>query len=92
MTHFKTLLLTATAMSVLSTAPAAAQDSDAGADNDSSAIIVTARRVEERLQDVPISITVFNQQQLTDRNVVNAGDLGKYTPSLSTNSRFETTE
>ena len=25
-------------------------------------IIVTARRVEERLQDVPISISVFNQQ------------------------------
>ena len=31
---------------------------------DEEEIIVTARRVEERLQDVPISITVFNQKQL----------------------------
>ncbi|MET0239428.1 MAG: TonB-dependent receptor [Sphingobium sp.] len=51
-------------------------------------IVVTARRVEERLQDVPISITVFNQQQLTNRNIVSAGDLSTYTPSLTTNSRF----
>jgi iron complex outermembrane receptor protein len=51
-------------------------------------IVVTARRREERLQDVPISITVFNQQQLTDRNIVNAGDLATYTPSLTSNSRF----
>src|SRR3984893_5317384 len=51
-------------------------------------VIVTARRVEERLQDVPISITVFNQEQLTNRNVVNAADLAAYTPSLSANSNF----
>jgi iron complex outermembrane receptor protein len=51
-------------------------------------IIVTARRVEERLQDVPISITAFSQQQLADRNIVSAGDIAIYTPSLSTNSRF----
>jgi len=51
-------------------------------------IIVTARRVEERLQDVPISITVFNQQQLNNRNIVNASDLAAYTPSLSVNNNF----
>ena len=53
-----------------------------------SEVIVTARRVEERLQDVPISITVFNQEQLTNRNVVNSADLAAYTPSLSANSNF----
>jgi iron complex outermembrane receptor protein len=58
------------------------------ADESSSDIIVTARRVEERLQDVPISITVFNQQQISNRNLVNAQDLANYTPSLSTNSNF----
>ena len=51
-------------------------------------IVVTARRTEERLQDVPISITVFNQQQLNSRNIVAAADLATYTPSLSTNSFF----
>jgi iron complex outermembrane receptor protein len=65
-------------------APTAAPAADAS----SADIIVTARRVEERLQDVPISITVFNQQQLNNRNVVNAQDLATYTPSLSANSNF----
>lgn len=51
-------------------------------------IIVTARRVAERLQDVPISMTVFNQEQITNNNVVNPADLSLYTPSLSTNTRF----
>ena len=51
-------------------------------------IIVTARRVEERVQDVRISITVFNQQQLTKQNVVNSADLAAFTPSLSANSNF----
>lgn len=51
-------------------------------------IIVTARRVEERLQDVPISITVFNQEQLSQRNVLTGDDLAKVTPGLTSNSQF----
>lgn len=51
-------------------------------------IIVTARRKEERLQDVPISISVLTQEQLANRNIVSAGDIATYTPSLSANSRF----
>jgi iron complex outermembrane receptor protein len=58
------------------------------ASTDGTDIIVTARRIEERLQDVPISITVFNQQQLSNRNVISSEDLAKYTPSLSTNNYF----
>jgi iron complex outermembrane receptor protein len=56
--------------------------------NELSEIIVTARRVEERLQDVPISITVLTQEQLADRNIVNASDLANFTPSLSANNNF----
>jgi iron complex outermembrane receptor protein len=55
---------------------------------DVSEIIVTARRVEERLQDVPISISVFNQQQLNSLNIVNTQDLATYTPSVSVNNNF----
>jgi iron complex outermembrane receptor protein len=76
----KLFLLATTTFTVA--APAMAQDQ--------GDIVVTARRTEERLQDVPISITVFNQQQLSERNVVNAGDLATYTPSLSANSNFGT--
>lgn len=60
----------------------------AGDDRAGSDIVVTARRMEERLQDVPISITVFNQQQISDRNMVNAQDLANYTSSLSANGNF----
>lgn len=59
---------------------------DTGTRNDD--IVVTARRVEERLQDMPISITVFNQAQIMNRNIISASDLATYTPSLSANSRF----
>lgn len=81
-------LMLASSMAALSVAhPAWAQGaSEAG--EDASTIVVTARRIEERLQDVPISMTVFNQQQLTNRNIVSAGDIGKYTPSLASNGRY----
>ncbi|MCW1401704.1 TonB-dependent receptor [Novosphingobium sp. MW5] len=69
--------------------PALAQDaSDEDAADSAGDIVVTARRVEERLQDVPISITVFNQEQLSQRNIAVPSDLATYTPSLSSNTRF----
>lgn len=78
---FRLALAATTALVAVS--PAYAQDS--GSAND---IVVTARRAEERLQDVPISITVYNQQQLANKNVTSATDLATYTPSLSANNNF----
>jgi len=96
---FKVMLGVLSALGLIQSAPGLAQApaaaaSTAGstathsAEGDMSEIIVTARRVEERLQDVPISITVFNQQQLSNQNVVNASDLAAFTPSLSSNNNF----
>ena len=51
-------------------------------------IVVTARRIEERLQDVPVSITVFNQETLDNQNVFSSKDLATYTPSLTANTRY----
>ncbi len=51
-------------------------------------VIVTARRKEELLQDVPISMTVFNQQQISDLNMVGTADLATFTPSMTANTRF----
>jgi len=81
-------LVASTAMSFAApgfVAPALAQSAD---DGDSGDIIVTARRTEERLQDVPISMTVFSETQLANRNVVSGADLAAYTPSLQANARF----
>ena len=80
-------ILAATGMGVVLSAPAMAQDSGSEA-IESGAIIVTARRTEERLQDVPISISVYSQEDISKRNIVNSADLATYTPSLSVNSKF----
>jgi iron complex outermembrane receptor protein len=65
--------------------PAVAQDNSASSTGD---IIVTARRIEERLQDVPISMTVMDSKQISNRNITIANDLATYTPSLSSNERY----
>jgi iron complex outermembrane receptor protein len=83
----KAMALAATAMGVVQAVPAFAQEA---AEASGSDIIVTARRIDERLQDVPISITVFNPEQIAARNIVNSTDLATYTPSLAANSRFGT--
>jgi iron complex outermembrane receptor protein len=67
---------------------AAAATSSAADSDDVGEVIVTARRIEEKLQDVPISITVFNQDQLADLNVTSANDLAAFTPSLTANNNF----
>lgn len=86
--HFRTsLFLCAGNIATAISSPVLAQDPGAPA-TDLEAIVVTARRVEERLQDVPISISVYNQEQLSNRNIFNAADLGTFTPSLSTNARY----
>jgi iron complex outermembrane recepter protein len=82
----RSLLLTTAIAAMVPAAPALAQSADSGAGI--GEIIVTARRVEERLQDVPISITVFSQQQLDNRNIAVASDLAAVTPSLSVNQTF----
>jgi iron complex outermembrane receptor protein len=80
------LTISVSVLGMLAT-PALAQDG-AAAGGEGDAIIVTARRVEERLQDVPISITVFNQEAISNRNIVNSTDLATYTPSLSINATY----
>ncbi len=91
---FRTLVNTCVTGALLSagiSTPTLAQvpaTSDAAHEDELSEIVVTARRTEERLQDVPISITVFNQSQLEDRNVTSIEDLATYTPSLSAPATF----
>ncbi len=86
----KSALFAATALSMASAMPAFAQDTDGAADEAVSAndIVVTAQRIEQRLQDVPISITVLDQQTLSNNNVSNAKDLAQFTPGLAVNNRF----
>lgn len=46
-------------------------------------IVVTAQKREERLQDVPVSVSVVGAAQLDRQNVGQIGDLTRSVPSLS---------
>lgn len=45
-------------------------------------ITVTAQRREQRLQDVPMAVTGFSQDQLASRRISNIGDLDALAPGL----------
>ena len=71
-----------------STVPAWAQSAQAGASNadaasDDNEIVVLAQRRAERLQDVPITVTVQSGEQLETAGVDNLRDLGAVTPGLT---------
>ncbi len=49
-------------------------------------IVVTARKREESIQEVPVSITAFSAEQIRDLGVLNVSELSDFTPGYS----FET--
>jgi outer membrane receptor protein involved in Fe transport len=71
------LLVAAVAM------PAWAQDEEADNERDYvDEIIVTATKREQSIQDVPIAISAFGSEELTDRGVEDLADLQSVSPSL----------
>lgn len=48
----------------------------------SGEIIVTARRREESLQDVPVAVTAFASETLREKSIITQDDLVFHTPSL----------
>jgi iron complex outermembrane receptor protein len=67
--------------------PAQAQESSAGAERGSSAaleeIIVSARKREEALLEVPIAITAFSAEQLEKAQVFDMRELTKLSPGMT---------
>jgi len=49
-------------------------------------IVVTARRRAESIQDVPISITAYTGEDLSERGLTNLGALTNFTPNLEINN------
>ena len=46
-------------------------------------IVVTARKVEERLQDVPLAITAFSAAEIESAGIENLDDVANFTPGLT---------
>lgn len=61
--------------SLLAAAPALSAELDE--------VVVTARKQVERLQDVPIAVTAFSSEALTERNARDIFDLASFTPGFS---------
>lgn len=76
-------LLASIAVSGLAvTAPVMAQEAAASADNIDE-IIVTARRREENLFDVPIAVSAFSGEALELRGALDLTDIGNITPNTT---------
>lgn len=46
-------------------------------------IVVTARKVQENLQDVPIAVTAFTSDQIVERGLQDVFDIAQFTPGFS---------
>lgn len=78
------LLASASAVALLIPTLVAAQASGEGA-TQLEEIIVTATRRSERLQDVPLSISAFSQEELTAKGIVGYEGLARETPGIVLN-------
>lgn len=81
----KYLLMAATA-----SAPCVALAQPAVPDGDSysDVIIVTARKKEENLQSVPVTVSVIGDQMIDDANITGLEDLSDFTPGFQLQSAF----
>ena len=77
-------ILASSALSMLAFAPAAfAQEEGASADSGDDEIIVTARRRDERLIDVPVAITAYSGEALSKAGAIDITDIGQTTPNTT---------
>ena len=83
-----TIAALASASAIALSAPAIAQNvaPQAAAEDANSDIIVTAQRRQEKVTEVPISITVASQAQLERQQVNNLNDLNRIAPALEIQS------
>ncbi len=85
----KSALLAAT---LLTPGVVLAQDSDAETDDGATTIgteiIVTARKREENLQDVPVAVSVFGEQLIDDANIAGLSEISDFTPGFQLQSAF----
>ena len=75
----------ASAPSAAAAAPAAAAPAAPAPASEGSLkeVLVTSRKISENLQDVPVSINVFTQQDLTNLGISNMDDYLQKVPSIS---------
>lgn len=85
----RSLLMLGTAICVTHATAAQAQQADAAPDSRASAsdtsgdIVVTAQRREERLQDVPVSLSAISDELIRSQIVIAPEDIARLAPGVS---------
>ena len=79
----KLVLLAAAFSSMLSVNARAADATPAAASGSLEEIVVTAQRRQERLEDVPMSITAFSQEKLDQQGLRTIDDLSRLSPGVT---------
>jgi len=82
-THSAILAATIATGMVLAVPVHAQAAAEAAASDDEADIIVTARRRDERLIDVPIAVTSFSGEALDSRGALDLTDIGQITPNVT---------
>ena len=83
-TRFRSSVAAAAMLTALATsAPVAAQEGETAAEAGFGDIVITARRVEERLQDVPATVSVFTADALAKAGIQKADDFIVLTPGVT---------
>jgi iron complex outermembrane recepter protein len=83
---FQIAALASTGVFGAGTAPAQQADAPGAEAESLEAIVVTARRREESLQDTPVAVTVLSADALQRQQVVSTTDLDKIAPNLQFHS------
>ncbi len=82
--RFRRAICASSALGLIAFAPPAfAQEEGASADTGDDAIIVSARRRDERLIDVPVAITAYSGEALEKTGAIDITDLGQTTPNTT---------
>ena len=80
-------LVTGLATGLIAPTTVHAQATETASENtDDGVIVVTARRREERLNDVPIAITAYSAEKLAQQGAVDITDIGLTTPNTTLES------
>jgi len=82
-------LIVAAAPATAQTAATDQSDQTAATGADPNDIVVTATRHSERLQDVPLAITAFNQAELTQKGIVGFEGIARETPGVVLDRRSD---
>ncbi len=87
----RTAVLAGVAFAALASAAAPVSAQQASGDPEASTvedIVVTARRREESLQDVPIAVTAFTEETLQNQQIEDLTDVARYTPGVQIQEAF----